>query len=92
MELFVFGYFLVGSFSLLVVLASVIESCSFLFAHNPVVLETLGVVTIVTAMLSLSKPIGSKPESIVITDSGDADSKEVASGKGSGSGESKDEE
>ena len=60
MEIFIFGYFLVGSFSLVLVLASVIESCSFLFAHNPMVLEGLGVATIVTAMLSLTTPTGSR--------------------------------
>jgi hypothetical protein len=62
-EIFIFGYFLVGSFSLLLVVASVIESCSFLFAHNPVVLECLGMATIATAMLSLSKPISASDSS-----------------------------
>lgn len=65
-EVFVFGYFLVGSFSLIVVLASVIESCSFLFAHQPVILEGLGVVTVVTAMLSLSKPFTSSNTSTIV--------------------------
>ena len=52
-----------GSFSLLVLLASTIESCTFLFAHNPLVLECLGVVTIIIAMLSLAQPGGSNAKS-----------------------------
>ena len=57
-ELFFFGYFFVGSFSLVIALAAIIESASFLFAHSPTVLESVGVATIIVAMLSLSKPIG----------------------------------
>lgn len=64
-EIFIFGYFIVGSFSLLLVLASVVESCSFIFAHNPLVLECLGMATIVTAMLSLSTPVGASTCNVI---------------------------
>ena len=56
-ETFFFGYFLVGSFSLLVVLASAVESSLFVFGHNPKVLECAGLATLCVALLSLSKPI-----------------------------------
>jgi len=57
-EIFFFGYFFVGSFSLVIALAAIIESTSFIFARNPIVLECVGVATIIVAMLSFSKPIG----------------------------------